>query len=167
MPQGLILMQSSTCSKNTFNEEIGSEMTFVFEHSHELGTSGDMFHTYPNTGNFFIGLFFFFGKLLSLCFLSGLYYLHPFRSISLISGILIEGARNRKRIHRVSHLFVMCFAGNGLTDKENQTGCSNDNGILYRMIYAEWVKYGMQKVYNGIIFERDKKKHTVRIYIIK
>lgn len=136
-------MQSSTCSKKTSNKEkVGSETIFVFEHSYELGTFDGMFHTYPNTGNFSIDFFFFFGKLLSLCFLSGLYDLQPFRSISLIFGILLQDARNRKRIHRISHLFVIRFAGYGLTVRENQAECSNNNGILYRMTFLLFAQHG-------------------------
>ncbi|WP_321480818.1 hypothetical protein [uncultured Bacteroides sp.] len=43
-------MQRRTCSKNTFNEEVSSEITFVFDHSHELGTSIAMFLIHTKTG---------------------------------------------------------------------------------------------------------------------
>lgn len=126
-------MQSSTCSKNTFYKKVGSESAFFFDNSHEFGTSYGMFDTYPNAGNFPVELFFFSRKHLS--FLDRLYDYHLIGGISLISGVLIQGARYGKRIHRVSHLFIMCFPTNGLADKENQTGNGNNNGILDRMTF--------------------------------
>lgn len=118
-----------------FNEEVGSQATFVFDNSHELDTSDGMFHPYPNTGNLPVELFFFFRKCFSLSFFDGLYDRHLFGCISLMSSVLIQDARDPKRIHRVCHLLVMCFTANGLDDKENQTRYSNQHGILYCMTF--------------------------------
>lgn len=128
-------MQSSTCSKNMVHKEVSSESAFIFDDSHEFGASNGVFDSYSNAGNFLVELFLIFGKHLSSSFLDRLYDRHFFRAISLISGILIQGTRNRKRIHCVSHLLVMRFPGNGLANKENQTGYSNDNRILHRMTF--------------------------------
>lgn len=128
-------MQSNTCSKNAFNELVCPEPAFVFYNSHKLGTSNGMLypHSYPR--NFFIELFLFLGKYFSLSFLDRLYNLHLFRCISLMSRVLVQGTRYRKRIHCVCHLLIMRFTANSLANKENQTGCSNYNGILNRMAF--------------------------------
>lgn len=113
-------MQSSTCSKNPFNERVGSESTFVFDNPHELGTTNGMFHPYPDTENLPVGRLLVIRKLLSFAFA-------PLGSISLISGVLIQSARNRKGVQCIGHLLVMRFSGNGLADKENHAEYSDDN----------------------------------------
>lgn len=126
-------MQSSTCSKYTFNKGIGSQTTFVLDNSHKFGTSYGMLHAYPNARNSLIELFLFFRKFLSLLLFDRLYNCCPFRCIPLIAGILIKEARYRKGIHCIRHLLVVYLARNGLADKQDQARYSNDDGILYRM----------------------------------
>ena len=72
-------------------------------------------------------LFFPFGLL------DRLYDFHPLRLIALVSRILIQGARHRKRIHCVSHLLVVGLARNGLTDKYDQTSHRYNDGVLDRV----------------------------------
>lgn len=128
-------MQSCTDSKDTFHEAICPESAFVFGNPHEFGTSNGMFHTHPYSGNPPVILLFFFGKFTSLFLLDGLYDCHPFRGISLISGVLIQGAWYWEGVHRVRQPFIMRLSGNGLTDKENEAGEGYDNRILYRVAF--------------------------------
>ena len=53
----------------------------------------------------------------------------------MISGVLVQCTRNRKSIHYVSHFFIMGFTANCLTDKKDQTGHCNHDGILYCMTF--------------------------------
>ncbi len=94
-----------------------------------------MFHTFPNAGNFRIEVLLPGRKFLSLAFLDRLYDCHSFRGVPLISGILIQGAGNRKRIHVVGHLFIMGFPGNGLAHEEYQAGDGDYDGIPDRMTF--------------------------------
>ena len=112
-------MQHSTCSKKPFNERVCSEPAFIFDNPHELGSADDMFHPYPDTGNLSIERFRVIRKRLSPAFLDRLYNCAPLERTSLISGVLIQSARNRKGVHSIGHLLVMCLSGNAPTDKEN------------------------------------------------
>ena len=124
-------MQGSTDSKDTFHKLVCPESAFVFDNPHKLDTTNGMFHTHPYLGNLPVVLLFFFGKFTSLFLLDGLYDRHSFRGISLIPGILIEGARYRKGVHRVRHPLVMCLPGNSQADKENEAGKGYNDRILY------------------------------------
>ena len=55
------------------------------------------------------------------------------RMLTLVSRILIQGARHRERIHCVSHLLVVGLARNGLTDKYDQTSHRYNDGVLDRV----------------------------------
>ncbi len=128
-------MLSSTCSKYTFHKRVGSETTFVFDYSHYLGTADGMFHTYPNAGDFRVEVLLSGREFFSLAFLDRLYDRYPFRGVTLISGILIQGTGNRKGIHIISHLLIVHFPGNGLAHEENQAGYGGYDGILDRMAF--------------------------------
>lgn len=127
------IMQSHTCGKNILNKIVSSKPAFVFDDAHDLCASYDMFYTYPDGGNFpvvFPGLF---GKFLPFGLLERLYDFHPFRSIALISRILIQGTRHRERIHRISHPLVVGLARNGLADKDDKASHRYNDGVLDRM----------------------------------
>lgn len=128
-------MQSSTCNKNPFNEEVGSEPTFIFDNPHDLGTSDSMFHTYSNARYLPVELLLFLRQCFPFSLLYRLYGCHLLGCISLISGILIQNARDRERIHCVCHLFVMRFTGNSLANEKNQTGHSNHDCIFHCMTF--------------------------------
>ncbi len=98
-------MQSYTYRKNPFNEIVCSQPAFIFDNSLKFSTSYGIFHSYPNACNFFVIVFLFFGKLLSLSFLNRLYDCHLFRSISLISCILTQGTGKE---YIVSAVFLSC-----------------------------------------------------------
>lgn len=125
-------MQSSTYSKDTFHEGIRFQAGFVFDNPHEISTSNDIFCPHSNTGNSPIeGFVFFFRKLFPLLFLDSLYNRCLFRSISLLSGTLVQRIGNREIIHCISHLLILSCTGNCLADKKDQIGHCNYNGILY------------------------------------
>lgn len=88
-------MQSSTCSKDTFHEVVCSQTAFVFDDPNKFGTSNGMLYLHSNTGNFLVEGFSFFRKFFYLLFLNRLYNRCFFKSISLISGVLVQRTGNR------------------------------------------------------------------------
>ena len=127
------IMQCHTCGKDVFYKVVRPEPALVFDDAHDFRASYDMFYTHPDGGNFLVVFLVLPGKLFPFGLLDRLYDFHPLRLIALVSRILIQGARHRKRIHCVSHLLVVGLARNGLTDKYNQTSHRYNDGVLDRV----------------------------------
>ena len=127
------IMQCHTCGKDVFYKVVCPEPALVFDDAHDFRASYDMFYTHPDGGNFLVVFLVLPGKLFPFGLLDRLYDFHPLRLIALVSRILIQGARHRKRIHCVSHLLVVGLARNGLTDKYNQTSHRYNDGVLDRV----------------------------------
>ena len=127
------IMQCHTCGKDVFYKVVRPEPALVFDDAHDFRASYDMFYTHPDGGNFLVVFLVLPGKLFPFGLLDRLYDFHPLRLIALVSRILIQGARHRKRIHCVSHLLVVGLARNGLTDKYDQTSHRYNDGVLDRV----------------------------------
>lgn len=127
------IMQCHTCGKDVFYKVVCPEPALVFDDAHDFRASYGMFYTHPDGGNFLVVFLVLPGKLFPFGLLDRLYDFHPLRLIALVSRILIQGARHRKRIHCVSHLLVVGLARNGLTDKYDQTSHRYNDGVLDRV----------------------------------
>ena len=98
------IMQCHTCGKDVFYKVVCPEPALVFDDAHDFRASYDMFYTHPDGGNFLVVFLVLPGKFFPFGLLDRLYDFHPLRLIALVSRILIQGARHRKRINECPQL---------------------------------------------------------------
>ena len=115
------VVKSGGKMENFADEIILAQSALILYNPQNLDTANGMFHFDAGARNLGIGSFLLVCKVFPPGFLHRLYYGGVFRTVSLISGILLKIAHIGERVHLISNFLVVHLPFNRKTRKEYKT----------------------------------------------